>query len=73
MAIKTAPIKCHCGSDAHKYRTREFTNQLGYKVIRTFYRCENCWSRIPKDEIPELTENEVSVFDLIKKTTNEQK
>lgn len=47
-------IKCHCGSDAHKYRSRSFINQNGNKVSRLFYRCENCWSRTPFDYIPEL-------------------
>ena len=29
-------------------------NRLNQKVYRVFYRCENCWSRINEDFIPEM-------------------
>lgn len=59
-------IQCHCTCKAFKYRRRYFINTFGQKVIRIFYRCESCWSRLVKDYIPELDGQEVSVLDLLK-------
>jgi len=56
--------ECHCGSDAHKYRTRTFVNELGFTVYRIFYRCENCWSRINEDFSPEF--DNLPVIDVTK-------
>ncbi len=64
-------IECHCCYDAYKYQQRKFINKLGKKVIRIFYRCENCWSRIHRDYIPELDDKEVNVLDLLKMKRNE--
>lgn len=62
--------ECHCGSLADKYRQRKFINQLGQEVIRVFYRCRNCWSRIQKDFIPELDDvKSVNVLDLLNNKT----
>lgn len=59
--------ECHCGRTAHKYFTRTFINQMDYKVFRIFYRCENCWSRIHSDFIPELDAKDlIDVLDLMK-------
>lgn len=71
---KTKQIKypevceCHCMSKANKYRSRKFINMEGFEVIRIFYRCENCWSRIHSDFIPELDKKyrKVNVLDLLK-------
>jgi len=46
--------ECHCGANAHKYRTRKFINKINKTVFRVFYRCENCWSRIHSNFCPEL-------------------
>ena len=54
-------------SVAHKYRTRRFVNMMGHSVVRQFYRCENCWSRIYEDYIEEVDKLEtVNVMDLLK-------
>lgn len=53
---------------ANKYYTRTFINKVDLKVIRVFYKCENCKSRIYDDFIPELDNMEtVNVFDLLEK------
>ncbi len=59
-------IDCHCMGNAIRYRQRTFTNHMGHKVTRVFYRCENCLSRIYIDYIPELDKAVVNVFDLLK-------
>ena len=62
-----ATMECHCTANANKYRHRIFINQLDQMVIRIFYRCENCWSRIKSDFIPELDNKKtVNVSDLLK-------
>jgi len=67
--IEANPVKeCHCGHIADKYFTRTFTNELGYEVVRIFYRCRNCLSRISQDFLPEIDAlHKESVFDLLKK------
>jgi hypothetical protein len=61
--------RCHCGHIADRYRKRTFVNQLGYTVIRAFYRCRNCWSRIHEDFIPELNSaHKINVLELIQLT-----
>lgn len=58
--------ECHCGHIAHKYRTRTFVSQMGHTTYRTFYRCENCWSRIHLDTCPEIDAMpKVNVYDLL--------
>jgi len=52
-------------SEAVKYRKREFVNQLDSKVIRVYYRCTNCLSRIKRDYMEEITS--ISLFDLMEK------
>ncbi len=69
--IETSPFpvtkECHCMSTADKYTTRKFINQNGNKVIRIFYRCRNCWSRIHEDFIPEIDNlSQVDVIELLK-------
>lgn len=54
-------------SNANRYTQRVFTNQIGHKVTRIFYRCENCWSKIHKDYIPDLDCKTINVLDLLKK------
>lgn len=61
--------ECHCGSDAHKYRTHKFVNQLGYTVYRIFYRCENCWSGINEDFCPDF--DKLSLTDVGKMTIDQ--
>lgn len=59
-------LECHCGHDAIEYYNRSYTNQLNQKVLRTFYRCTNCWSRIDVDEIPEMDNKQVlNMFDVM--------
>jgi len=57
--------ECHCGKIADKYFMRKFINQNGNEVIRIFYRCRNCSSRIHQDFIPEIDKlPQVNVIDL---------
>lgn len=58
--------ECHCMAVADKYFTRTFINKAGYKVIKIFYKCRNCKSRIHDYFIPELENKSVDVFKLLK-------
>lgn len=58
--------ECHCGEIADKYYTHKFMSEAGYNVIRIFYKCRNCKSRIFEDFCPELDSMEqVDVIKLI--------
>lgn len=59
--------ECHCMHVANKYHVRKFVNQLNQQVIRVFYRCTNCASRIHRDFIPDMDKAKtVNVFELMK-------
>lgn len=63
--------ECHCMATAHKYLVRTFINQMNHKVYRVFYRCENCWSRIHDDIIPEMDAlPSISLEDMMNKFRN---
>lgn len=65
--VKNKIIICHCGNHANKYRERRFKSIAGYEIIRTFFRCTGCASRIYRDECPEMDAmKQVSVSELLK-------
>lgn len=58
---------CHCGSIADKYLTKKFKNHLDQTVVKIFYRCRNCRSRLNHCFIPKLESlKTINVFDLLK-------
>lgn len=58
---------CYCDKIADRYNKKSFVSKAGFKVVRVYYKCRNCKSRIHDDFCPELDSMKVvNVLDLLK-------